>query len=173
MNSGLNRETDRNTDLSIRNPVPVRKDSAIRNQTWRVWVPAVVLVVVAMTQMLLARTTALSPWKGGGFGMFSTTDGIASRYVRVFVQAPGRSEELGIAPSQEFAAGRAQLFPSDAMMTGLARAVVAREQRYNRPVHTVRLELWRIEFKQGSLDAMDRPVRIFTYVDQEYNKSRH
>ena len=42
----------------------------------------------------LARTAGLSPWKGGGFGMFSTTDDAGRRRVRVFVSAPERSEEI-------------------------------------------------------------------------------
>lgn len=133
---------------------------------WRVWLPVVVLIVVAIVQVVLAKTAALGPWKGGGFGMFATTDGSQFRRVRIFVEAPDRSEELEIAPSQDFAAARAQLFPSDSMMTLLARAVVAREQRYGRPVHVVKLEVWRTEFSPGSLAATDRPLRTFTlYAD--------
>ncbi len=131
------------------------------------------LIVVAIVQVVLAKTADLSPWKGGGFGMFATTDGTAFRHVRIFVEATERSEELEIAPSQEFAASRAQLFPSETMLRGLARAVVAREQRHGRPVRTVRLEVWRTDFSSGSLDATDRPLRSFTLnVGQTADKSR-
>ena len=130
---------------------------------WRAWAPAATLVVVALVQVVLAKTADLSPWKGGGFGMFATTDGTAFRYVRIFVEAPGRSEEVEIAPSLEDAATRAQLFPSDVMLTRLARAVVARESRHDRPVAAVRLEVWRTEFGVGSLKATDRPLRTFTF----------
>lgn len=141
-------------------------ESSVLKLDWRVWLPVVVLIVVAIVQVVLAKTAALGPWKGGGFGMFATTDGSQFRRVRIFVEAPDRSEELEIAPSQEFAAARAQLFPSDSMMTSLARAVVAREQRYGRPVHSVRLEVWRTEFSPGSLAATDRPLRTLTlYAD--------
>ena len=34
------------------------------------------------------------PWKSGGFGMFASTDGTAARYMRLFVHAPKRDEEL-------------------------------------------------------------------------------
>jgi hypothetical protein len=142
-------------------------ESSVLKLDWRVWLPVVVLIVVAIVQVVLAKTAALGPWKGGGFGMFATTDGSQFRRVRIFVEAPDRSEELEIAPSQEFAAARAQLFPSDSIMTSLARAVVAREQRYGRPVHSVRLEVWRTEFSPGSLAATDRPLRTLTlYSDQ-------
>jgi hypothetical protein len=140
---------------------------------WRVWLPAILLIVIAMVQIMLAKTAALSPWKGGGFGMFSTIDGTAFRYVRIFVEGPERSEELEIAPSQEDAAARAELFPSDALLRRLAGAVAAREKRYGRPVSMVRLEVWRTEFSAGSLDATDRRLGSFTFhVDQTPDKSQ-
>lgn len=39
----------------------------------------VVLVVVAISHQVLTRVTPLTPWKGGGFGMFARTDASASR----------------------------------------------------------------------------------------------
>lgn len=164
--------------LTTKQPLPLNPESSVLSPDWRVWLPAVLLIVVAIVQVVLAKTAALGPWKGGGFGMFATTDGSQFRHVRIFVEAPDRSEELEIAPSQEFAAARAQLFPSDSMMTTLARAVIAREQRYGRPVHAVRLEVWRTEFNPESLEATDRPLRTFTfYADhshaaQKDNKAR-
>ena len=80
---------------------------------WRSWPPTALLLFIAVTQILLTRTADLSPWKGGGFGMFATTDGTAFRYVRLFVDAPERSDELAVPQSLEDAALRAQLFPSD------------------------------------------------------------
>ena len=104
--------------------------------------------------------------------MFSTNDGAMSRYVRLFVEAHGRSEEIGIAPSQEFIAGRVQLYPSDTLMTKLAHAVMEREQRYNRPVTKVRVELWRRDFEPKTLTPRDRQIRNFNwYVDQGDNQS--
>ncbi len=145
---------------------------AIRHQ-WRVWLPALLLIVVALVQVVLARTAALSPWKGGGFGMFATTDGTAFRYVRVFVEAAGRSEELEISPSQEFAASRAQLFPSDSMLIKLGQSVASRERRYGRPVERVRLEVWRTEFTAATLEARDHQLRSLTWhVDQATANTR-
>ena len=92
--------------------------------------------LVAGTQVTLARRAGLSPWKGGGFGMFSTTDDAGRRRVRVFVTAPERSEEIAIAPSLEDAARRAAVLPADDELSRLAQRVVARERRYRRPVET-------------------------------------
>lgn len=146
--------------------------SATGISSWRVWLPALVLIAVALLQMVLTRTADLSPWKGGGFGMFATIDGTAFRHLRIIVEAPERSEELEIAPSQEILAAQVRLFPSDPMFAALAKAVVTREQRYERPVATVRIEVWRAEFNEH-LEATDRPLRIFTWdVDQSPDNPR-
>ena len=160
-------------DLDTKFCVSDRRPPAANAGKLRVWLPAILLIVVAIAQIVLSKTANLSPWKGGGFGMFATTDGTPFRRVRIFVEAAGRSEELEIAPSQEFPAARAQLFPSDRMLGGLAEAVVARERRYGRPVETVRVEIWRTEFSPVSLDATERPLRIFNWhVDQSLHISR-
>ena len=42
-----------------------------RNYRWLVWLPSVVLVIVAIAQCGLVASRGLVPWKGGGFRMFS------------------------------------------------------------------------------------------------------
>lgn len=44
--------------------------------------PAAILVLVALLQLYLTHTTALSPWKGGGFGMFGAIDAPAMRVIQ-------------------------------------------------------------------------------------------
>jgi hypothetical protein len=73
--------------------------------------PPLLLVAVAALQMSLALTAQLSPWKGGGFGMFASNDGLPFREVRVLISAPTRSEELTVPPSLLDAAARAATFP--------------------------------------------------------------
>ncbi len=130
---------------------------------WRTLLPVALLVAVACAQVTLARTAGLSPWKGGGFGMFSTTDDAGRRRVRVFVSAAERSEEIAIAPSLEDAARRAAVLPTDAALARLARRVVKREARYQRPVETVRIETWRIDYLPDTLAATSRRLRNFVY----------
>jgi hypothetical protein len=125
--------------------------------------PVGLLVAVSAAQVTLARTAGLSPWKGGGFGMFSTTDDAGRRRARVFVSAADRSEEVAIAPSLEDAARRAAALPTDAELSRLARRVVERETRYHRPVETVRIETWRVEYAPDTLAATSRRMRDFVY----------
>ena len=95
--------------------------------------------------------------------MFSTTDDAGRRGVRVFVNATERSEEMAIPPSLEDVAKRAAVLPTDAWLSRLARGVVAREHRYGRPVDTVRIETWRIDYAPDSLAAHTRLLREFVY----------
>ena len=134
---------------------------------WRALLPVSLLAVVAGLQLTLAATAGLSPWKGGGFGMFSTTDDGGRRYVRVFVTAVERSEEIAISPSLEDAARRAAVLPRDIELSRLARRVVERERRHRRPVDQVRIETWRIEYARDTLAATTRLTREYVYrVDQ-------
>jgi hypothetical protein len=130
---------------------------------WRALLPVSLLVVVAGFQVTLASTAGLTPWKGGGFGMFSTTDDGGRRSVRVFVSAVDRSEEITVSPSLEDAARRAAMLPQDAELSRLAHRVVERERRHRRPVDTVRIETWRIEYAHDTLAATTRLTREYVY----------
>jgi len=127
-----------------------------------VWLPTALLFAVAVSQIVLATLANLSPWKGGGFGMFATNDGTAYRFIRLIVDAPGRSEELSVPPSLDEAALRAQLFPADHFLRVLARAVADREQRHGRPVSSVRVEAWRIVYDGVPLRGTEQRLRTFT-----------
>jgi hypothetical protein len=120
---------------------------------WTAAIPTALLVLVALTQIALTRTTALTPWKGGGFGMFSTTDDVSRRTVRVFVSAPDRSEEIAIPPSLADLAARAAAQPGDWLLGRLARAVAARERRHGRRVDEVVVQCWRVVYEPVTLRA--------------------
>jgi hypothetical protein len=107
------------------------------------FVPAVLLICVATAQMTLARHALLSPWKGGGFGMFASIDGLPFRQVRVFVEAPNRSEEIALPESLEVAGAKAATWPHASALERLGRAVIAREHSRGRAADSVRVEVWR------------------------------
>lgn len=60
----------------------------IRDRVLGLMMPAV-LVLVAVGQLYLATSSGLSPWRGGGFGMFSTADRPEHRAVRVSFAVDG------------------------------------------------------------------------------------
>ena len=47
------------------------------------WLIGIILIIVATIQITLSFSKNLSPWKGGGFGMFSTIDSPSMRVVSV------------------------------------------------------------------------------------------
>lgn len=61
--------------------------------------PILLLSSVACWQIVRAHTSELTPWKGGGFGMFSTVDQPATRYVKCFIVQDGHSHALRIPDS--------------------------------------------------------------------------
>ena len=95
--------------------------------------------------------------------MFASLDARPFRYVRIFVEAPQRSEELAVPPSLEALAASAENLPDDHQLEQLAQGVVARERRKQRPIVDGRLEVWRVEFAPGSLTPRDRLVRTYTF----------
>jgi hypothetical protein len=113
--------------------------------------------------MTLAGAVHLTPWKGGGFGMFSTLDHAPFRGVDVVVEAPERSEAIGIPPSLEEIAARAVNCPSDWLLRKLAVAVIERERRHERPVTRVRLTVWGTRYDRDTLAASERTIRSFLY----------
>jgi hypothetical protein len=134
----------------------------VKPDPWRALTPVALLVTVACVQVTLAKTAGLSPWKGGGFGMFSTTDDPGRRHVRIFVRGPERSEEIAVPSSLEDAARRAAVLPDEARLSRLAHLVAEREQRNHRAVDEVRIEAWRLEYAPDTLTATPRRLRDFT-----------
>ena len=127
------------------------------------FLPTTLLIAVAIGQVVLVRAFDLTPWKGGGFGMFATLDHAAFRRVDIVVDAPGRSEALEIPPSLEVDVARAASFPVPWLLARLAEGVAARERRNGRAVGRVTLTVWRTAFDRITLRATDQPLRTFVY----------
>jgi hypothetical protein len=87
----------------------------------------VVLVVVALGQQVLVTTAHLSPWKGAGFGMFSTVDDPRARQLYAEVQNHGEVTRLLLDPLIDMSprAGelitRARYLPTDRSLRAVAR----------------------------------------------------
>ncbi|WP_342377170.1 hypothetical protein NVS55_37900 [Myxococcus stipitatus] len=83
------------------------------------------LVLVAAVHLFLVEAKGLSPWKGGGFGMFSTVDSPSARFLRVYlvegasevqVRLPDRMKDLGY---------DVRVLPTHAALEGLASRVAS------------------------------------------------
>jgi len=94
--------------------------------------------------------------------MFTTSEGTSYRYIRLMVEAPGRSEELSVPASLDDAALRARLFPADHFLRQLAQAMAERERRHGRAVSTLRVEAWQVQFAGTPLRGTERRLRSYT-----------
>ena len=126
-------------------------------------IPVVLLLIVAGIQINLAFTKDLTPWKGGGFGMFSTTDANMFRTLRVFVSAPERSEELLLKGNLEDLAVSAQMFPSHWFLDKLAEGILKDQRKRNLPVEKIEIDVWRLEFDKHSLQPKGKIIRKYSY----------
>jgi hypothetical protein len=84
------------------------------------------LVVLALVHVGLVYGKELTPWKGGGFGMFSTLDHEGWRVVRLLVE-DGSGEEpvrVRLPPRLAADARRARILPDEAALRRLAAGVL-------------------------------------------------
>ena len=120
-------------------------------ERWGRWVPAFLLAIVATYQLYLAATVGLSPWSGGGFGMFSTTDAGATRHLHAFVIRPGIEREIRVPEALRDRERRALTLPSDANLRALASALAELPTPDHGLATGVRIQVWRTRFDPNTL----------------------
>jgi len=59
-----------------------------------------VMFLVLVIQLILIRTVHISPWKGGGFGMFSTINTPVSHIIKVYDYSPAGEKREIIIPDK-------------------------------------------------------------------------
>jgi hypothetical protein len=84
-------------------------------------IPSVLLCLVALHHAYRVSREGLTPWKGGGFGMFSTIDSQAERFVRLSVITAGGETLAAPIPSEyRRQVDRARLLPWAPAVAALA-----------------------------------------------------
>jgi hypothetical protein len=125
---------------------------------WSSWRSAVVL----------AYTVDLSPWLGGGFGMFSTMDDGVNRALRVFLVRKGQEEEGALPSALVDLERRVRVLPSAAHLSALATAIAAAYADADERPETVRIEVWRTRFDANALTPRSQRLREFAWmIDHE------
>lgn len=114
-------------------------------------IPVIVLSLIACNQIRLAYTLQVSPWKGGGFGMFASTDGGINRHIRAFVTSKERYEEVRFPRALSDQYLRAKTLPSDKMLLRLSDELGAHGEFQDMSIREIRLEVWRVVFDQQSM----------------------
>jgi hypothetical protein len=89
---------------------------------WLIPLPIIILVILAFNQFRLVHMENLSPWLGAGFGMFSTTDSVASRYLYLYgTTTAGMRRSLAVPDDLEEFAQRVRGLPDRQSMNRLAQ----------------------------------------------------
>jgi hypothetical protein len=87
-------------------------------------IPSLLLVGIASAQIVAARSTLLTPWKGGGFGMFSTVDAPHARFVRIILETPDGEKRVPVPDTWREEAAVLRAVPTQARADQLAGALV-------------------------------------------------
>jgi hypothetical protein len=106
------------------------------------FLPVGLLISVALHQLAATVYGDLSPWLGGGFGMFATLDSPGNRAASAHVVDPAFRREVHIPADLEDATDRTVAFPTDSRMTALAERLATRYA--NDETESIELTVWRI-----------------------------
>ena len=129
---------------------------------WFWYLPSLLLILIASNQLRLVFTTSLSPWWGGGFGMFATTDGWATRHLHAFAIRPGVRRELAIPLSLRKMVERVLTLPSDAQLQALAHQFADEPTPDEGPLEAIELQVWATQFDPTTLMPSSTPMRFLT-----------
>ncbi len=105
------------------------------------------LVVVACAQIGLAFGAGLSPWKGGGFGMFASTDHSGFRLLRAAALDASGEHPIPFPPHLAPDRRLARELPTAGRLRALGEALAAEVPT----AHAVRVTVWRTVFDQEDL----------------------
>jgi hypothetical protein len=161
------------------------------------WLAPVLVCGIAITQIIYVQISALSPWKGGGFGMFSTVDSPGARFLRVQIVTPegeiavpvpralrARARELRTVASERLAIAFAHAVsngtwvkagPSSTAQNDRGRGVPRWLAKNETPgpreeaitVKSVRVELWRYSFDRATTTLNARKYLIATSANSK------
>jgi hypothetical protein len=123
--------------------------------------PIALLIVVAFIQIALARSAGLSPWSGGGFGMFSTLDHGSRRHLHTFVLRPGLRREVIPPRDRADEIRRALAFPTDRRLRDLAISLAKTPTPDHGPATAVQVQVWHTRFDRESLTPANQILSEF------------
>lgn len=122
-------------------------------QAWLLRSPPVLLLLLIAVHLTLVASVRLSPWLGGGFGMFATPD---ERHLAAYaVDAEGGKTELALPDALHEDALRAHGLPSPARLRALADDLALAT---GRSPDSIRLEIWRSAYDPRTLRVRGEPL---------------
>lgn len=124
--------------------------------------PAWLLVVVAAAQVIAAKAGPLSPWLGGGFGMFSTTDAPSRRHLHAVALREGLREELELPEGLALSVRKAKSFPSERRLRALARRLEDHVREHGdphaAPLEAIAISVYGVRYDRDTLAPSGEPI---------------
>ncbi len=115
------------------------------------WLAPALLLAVAANQIWLSFRADLTPWCGGGFGMFSTVDGRFARHLHAFALSPSLRVELAIPVELRESALAAVALPSESRLRAFARELEPYAASDFEAPDTIRIEVFTRRVDPGTL----------------------
>jgi hypothetical protein len=114
---------------------------------------------VAINQTRLVFTESLSPWSGGGFGMFSTTDAATDRHLHVYQVTSRLRRELNLPAELDDAVRRALTLPSERQLRMLAALLTEHLGRVSN--RSIEIQVWSNHYETADLRPQSRVLRFY------------
>lgn len=123
------------------------------------WLPPALLIAIALNQLRLVYTSDLTPWCGGGFGMFSTTDGRSARHLHAYAMSPGLVLELEVPIELGQRAAAALALPGEARLRALAADLAPKPGSELEPPESLRIDVFATRWHRATLAPTGALVR--------------
>jgi hypothetical protein len=130
------------------------------------WLPCILLLAGAINHFILVQTGNLSPWLGGGFGMFASTDVGPSRLLVVTaVKENGDEYTVPLNGKLKKLKYRARGLPGRRQLEELARATWDKLQKKpvdetESPLASLRIEVWKTRYQASSLQPQQIQIAL-------------
>ena len=121
------------------------------------YLPTLLLVAIVVNQLILSNFFSLSPWLGGGYGMFSTTDVGSNRHIHIYAKSEGIIKELIYPKELSDLALRTKSFPTDRNLNKFTRTIAQIED--DSALKSIEIQVWKSHFKTYSLDPSSKILR--------------
>jgi len=116
------------------------------------YLPILLFIVIVLHHYYLVRFENLSPWLGGGYGMFSTTDYGPSRYIKAYgLKDNIIKEEIKIPLKHSKVARKLRSLPSTSNLQDLALDIDDYLKSTQHSYPHIRIEVWSSHYDKKSL----------------------
>lgn len=141
------------------------------------FVPSGLLCLVAVLQLYQSRAEGLTPWNGGGFGMFSTNDDGLARSLRIRISGSQGQRDLSVPPSPlppslSNEATLAVAVPSGDHLRALALGIAHVQEAEGFPASRVQVAVRRLDYDPQTLTPRLEVIRELSLRVQQPPQSR-